>query len=219
MKTVPIKDYEHIYTINEVGEIYNILSNRYLTISIHKGYKIVTLSKNKQSKHLRVHRLLYQAFKGDLIEGLVIDHKDNDTLNNALDNIQQITQRHNTNKDKFRLNPTSKYPGVYKSADRINFRVEITIGKDQHKIGTFKTEEEAYSAYLDVLQNPANKEKYMPIRTSKFKGVYFDKQTQNYRAEITINKKRYRIGRYPTQETAAFAIKQYCSRKALPWTP
>lgn len=220
MRTVPIKDYEKSYTINELGEVYSNLSNRYLKGYILNGYKSIGLSNNGKCKHYFLHRLLYQAFKGDLIEGLVIDHIDNNTLNNALDNLQQTTQRHNCSKDQFRQERTSKHIGVYKEVNRKGFRAEITYGKKQFVIGSFDNEQDASNAYKDVLSDFNNINKYKSIitKSSPYKGVYFDKQRNNYRAEITINKTRHRIGRYPTPEAALQAIKQYCTTKDIPYT-
>ena len=47
---------------------------------------------------LRVHRMVYQYFntmRECLMEGFVIDHKDNDRTNNHISNLQQITQQEN----------------------------------------------------------------------------------------------------------------------------
>lgn len=53
-------------------------------------------------------------------------------------------------------------------------------------------------------QNNANR--HVPqTKTSPYKGVHFDAATGRYRAEITKDGKRYRLGRFPTAEEAVTA--------------
>jgi len=52
-----------------------------------------------------VHRVVYEAFNGLIKDGNVIDHIDSNPLNNAISNLQCISQKENTKKGK-----TGKYP-------------------------------------------------------------------------------------------------------------
>ena len=54
-------------------------------------YKSVTLG---------VHRIVWVWYNGIQHEGMVIDHIDNNPLNNNLSNLQEITQSENSNKDR-----------------------------------------------------------------------------------------------------------------------
>lgn len=56
--------------------------------------------------------------------------------------------------------------------------------------------------YCTRTQNNANR-KQIQSKTSKFKGVHLD--ANRWRAEITYKNKRYRLGRFNTQEEAANA--------------
>lgn len=53
---------------------------------------------NKQKKYwYRIHRLVWEKFVGPIPEGYVIHHRDNDCANNALWNLNCITQQENIN--------------------------------------------------------------------------------------------------------------------------
>lgn len=98
----------------------------YLTFTAHKGsdYKTITLS-----------RAIWAWFKGEVPEGMVVDHVDNShrhIQDYRLENLQCITQKANVNKDKpreakplkcdmhkprgFYEAKLDKYEGLYKTA-------------------------------------------------------------------------------------------------------
>ena len=66
--------------------------NRFLRNHVHKsGYVIVSF--NGKNKYL--HRIVYNAFCGDIPFGYEIDHKDCNKLNNALYNLELVTHSQN----------------------------------------------------------------------------------------------------------------------------
>lgn len=99
---VDIKGYEGIYQINENGDVKSLKkSNRRKCDRILKpdinssGYKRVILSyKNKQKRYL-VHRLVYETFISEIPEGLTINHKDLNKLNNNINNLEIMTSIEN----------------------------------------------------------------------------------------------------------------------------
>lgn len=109
------------------------------------GYKIVRLSLNGEIKTRTVHQLVAEAFLNHKPCGhsLIIDHIDNDKLNNKVSNLQLITQRSNTSKDK--KNKTSKYTGV--CLDRGKWRAAAWCNGKNFLIGRFDCEEKAKKAY------------------------------------------------------------------------
>lgn len=64
------------------------------------GYLIAAISIVENGvhkmKHIPLHRLIYETFKGPLDPTMCIDHIDNNPLNNRLDNLQQITIAENS---------------------------------------------------------------------------------------------------------------------------
>ena len=149
------------YAINKSG--YIISYRRYKTGKKIKGkldnkrrYR-VTLVNEYGPKRLQISRLVYKAFKGPLVKGLVIDHIDNDPTNNHVDNLQQITIRQNLTKDK--INYTSKYPGVnikksIKERGSSKYWIAgIRINGKRKHLGCFHTEIEAAEAYAKALKD------------------------------------------------------------------
>lgn len=65
-----------------------------------KGYVQVRLydDSGKLGKLQYVHRLVWQTFKGEIPQGLEIDHIDGNPRNNNLTNIQLLSRRDNTDK-------------------------------------------------------------------------------------------------------------------------
>lgn len=49
-------------------------------------------------KHIPLHRLIYETFKGPLIDGMTIDHINNNKINNRIDNLKQISWVENSTK-------------------------------------------------------------------------------------------------------------------------
>ena len=76
----------------------------------HKGYAFVTLynAKTKQQKAIALSRLLYVWFIRDIPKGYVVDHIDNNELNNDLDNLQLLTRSDNTKKNSVKHNQYTK---------------------------------------------------------------------------------------------------------------
>ena len=65
---------------------------KFLSQHIHKtGYVIVSF--NGRNKYL--HRIVWQAFVGDVPEGYEIDHVDCNKMNNALYNLELVTHQEN----------------------------------------------------------------------------------------------------------------------------
>ena len=61
------------------------------------GYKTVLLSKNAKRKWHFVHRLMAEAFIPNPDNLLFVNHKDEDKLNNSLDNLEWCTAKYNSN--------------------------------------------------------------------------------------------------------------------------
>lgn len=73
----------------------NIVHHPY---SNDKSYPIVAFGYNNKTYTYPLSRFLYAWFKGDIPEGMVVDHIDNNPFNNSLDNLQLLTVEENLNK-------------------------------------------------------------------------------------------------------------------------
>ena len=163
MKVEIFKDipgYEGIYEVSDLGNIKSKHSSNHIILVNfigHRGYKKVNLSKKGVSKTYEVHKLIAMAFLDHKPNGnkLVVDHIDNNKLNNTLINLQVITHRDNCSKDI--KNKTSKYTGVYLNKINNKWRASINVNKIKKHLGTFNTEYEAYLVYQKELKAHKNR--------------------------------------------------------------
>ena len=83
-----IKDYEGLYQVSNWGRVKSLNYNgtgkqRLMTpVKTKKGYLLVHLSKNGESKTCRVHRLVAEAFLENPDNLPEVNHKDEDKTNN-----------------------------------------------------------------------------------------------------------------------------------------
>ena len=91
-----IKGFEGKYLIDEQGNIYSNLKNRYLSIN-KKVYATVSLvNSHGLQRQFSVHRLLYETYVGEIPQGYQIDHIDGNKLNNSLENLEAVTPKENS---------------------------------------------------------------------------------------------------------------------------
>jgi hypothetical protein len=118
-------------------------STRYLTVGLYKFGKCY----NKT-----VHSLVAIAFLNHIPNkyNLVVDHINNNSLDNKLENLQIVTHRKNISKEKKGF--TSKYIGVswYKTKNKWVSTIHFN-GKKKH-LGYFDCEYDAHLAYENKLK-------------------------------------------------------------------
>ena len=124
-----IVGYEGLYQVSNLGRVKNLkrmVRNRYgyreveeniLKYKVHRKYNYAALNRNGTSKFYRVHRLVAMAFipnKLDFkyideedrlkyinnLDMLEVNHKDKNTQNNRIDNLEWCTRRYNVNYKK-----------------------------------------------------------------------------------------------------------------------
>lgn len=117
------------------------------------GYKVCRLSKDGAQKAIKVHQLVAIAFLNHKPCGrkIVVDHIDNDNQNNRLDNLQLITSRQNSSKDK---SGVSQYTGVcwHGQSKKWASRIWDNSVKKLIHLGLFNSEYEAHLAYQEKLK-------------------------------------------------------------------
>ena len=154
-----IPGYEGIYQVSNLGRVKSLKYNKEKLLKPpvnNKGYYTVLLCCEGKVKNFKIHQLVAMAFLNHTPDGykLVVDHKDNDKLNNRLSNLQLVTVRHNVSKD--RKGGTSKYIGVHWNENSNKWKSEIRINGKQKYLGLFKCELSAHHAYQKAL-NEYNK--------------------------------------------------------------
>ncbi len=150
-----VKGYEGDYQVSDLGRVKSLkfgkekIMKQFLSTY---GYKRINFCKNNIQKTKEVHQLVAIAFLNHKPNGskIVVDHINNDRLNNRLSNIQLVSQRKNTSKDK--TGGSSKFVGVsWKKAIK-KWQANIQIkGKCKH-LGYFYCELEAAKTYQDALK-------------------------------------------------------------------
>ena len=85
------------YSVSNTGDIKNNITNRILKYYIRNGYKSISLSKDNVKKTYNIHNIVAEHF---LIKPYdtkyVVNHKDEDKLNNNINNLEYITYAENT---------------------------------------------------------------------------------------------------------------------------
>lgn len=87
------------YWVSEYGNVINFnnyplkIMKPFITNDFH--LKITLSLRNGKTKKMFIHRLVYKAFVGPLIDGLVIEHLDSNPMNNHYTNLKQSTQKEN----------------------------------------------------------------------------------------------------------------------------
>lgn len=163
-----IPNYEGIYKVSSLGSIKSlerfrfgnkgamtIVNSRTLATSINRnGYVTVCLSKNSKKKTRTIHQLVAMAFLNHKPNGhkIVVDHINNIRTDNRLENLQLITQRENTSRNK---TSKCKYTGV--SLDYNNkFKCSITINGKVKYLGRYNNGKIANAVYMYELEKLIN---------------------------------------------------------------
>jgi hypothetical protein len=131
------------YNVLIDDDIAPLILSRKWHVSRRKGrvYFASTVHTNSgRSFEIRLHRLLACA-----VDGLFVDHKNGNTLDNRRENLRICTNAENTRNQPDRQRNKVGYRGVSKVRDK--FKAKITFnGKNIH-IGYFSTPKEASQAY------------------------------------------------------------------------
>ncbi len=97
-----IKDYEGLYQVSNLGRVKslgnsNTRKEKILKPVYHARYYQVTLSKNNVCIQYRIHRLVAEAFIPNPKHLPIINHKDENPLNNCVENLEWCDAIYNNN--------------------------------------------------------------------------------------------------------------------------
>ena len=154
--------YEGVYQVSNLGNVKSlsrIILNcgKYPYMSKEKILK-QSLDTNKypivnlNNKTRKIHQLVAEAFLNHIACGhkTIVDHINNNHLDNRFENLQLITQRQNSSKDV--KNKTSKYTGVCWCKHYKKWNANIKINRIKKNLGYFINEEDARDAYQNKLK-------------------------------------------------------------------
>ena len=169
-----VKGYEGLYQVNAEGQIKSTVfkKERVLNPTVNSsGYKIISLRADGEASSRTVHSIVAEAFLGYTrgSRTIVVDHVNNNQLDNRLINLQIISQRDNCSKDKHRMNKTSQHVGVSYVSTTKKWFAHIRIG-DKISLGTYSTEckaKEVRDAAVAIVNNVAITDKLSAINELK----------------------------------------------------
>jgi len=149
----PIKGYEGLYSINENGNIYSYISNKYLNpFKDSYGYLVVTLCKDKSPKWHKVHRLIAETYIPNPENKPFVDHINRNKLDNSINNLRWATiTENNQNQSVYKTNKLKEQYICYRKSQN-NFVFAIIRNKIKH-VKYFKTLEEAINYRNNYLDN------------------------------------------------------------------
>lgn len=131
------------------GTSKKLLKERVLKNSINKkGYFRVCLSLNRKQSVKMIHVLVAEAFLNHKTNGTVekvVDHIDDNKLNNHISNLQIITNRENCTRSRVKRFGSKR--GVCFRPKSNSWQAMIQINGKNTYLGTFKTEKEASEVY------------------------------------------------------------------------
>ena len=90
-----IEGYEN-YMVSNMGNVWSITNKKRLSpIDNGNGYMRVNLCSHGERRCIFIHRLVVQAFIGEIGEGLEVNHINHDTTDNRLTNLEIVTHTKN----------------------------------------------------------------------------------------------------------------------------
>ena len=140
------------YQISNLGRVKSLKWNkeRILKLQVSNGYSYIRTIINGKKKTYKIHLLVWDYFGVGDRDGMkmVVDHKDNNKINNNITNLQLLTQKQNVYKyHKLRNDTSSKYIGVCFDNQHNKWKAYTYINKHHKHIGLYKNEEEAIKGY------------------------------------------------------------------------
>ena len=160
-----VKGFEGFYQVSNTGRIKSLgrkitrsngasqsFKERIIKTGVGtNGYSCAVLYKAGKGKSVMIHQLVAEAFLNHTPCGfkLVVDHINSVKTDNRIENLQIITNRENTSKNKKGL---SKHTGVTMIKSNNKWIARILINGKREHLGTFTNEEEAAEAYQNALK-------------------------------------------------------------------
>ena len=150
-----IPNYEGLYLVSNLGSVKSLKFNKEKILKKSQGkvgYYVVCLCKDRNIKRFSVHQLVAMAFLGHTPCGykFVVDHINDNQLDNRVENLQVVTQRYNAHKTQGKS--SSKYKGVSYISKTGKWQSTIYLNKKNKNLGNFTTEEEAHLVYQNKLK-------------------------------------------------------------------
>lgn len=150
--------FEGLYQVSNIGRVKSLRFNKEKILKQQlstSGYFAIGLHKDKKAYTFMVHQIMYEAFYGiRSCRKYVIDHIDNNKQNNLLFNLQYVSNRFNSTKDK---KSKTGHSNIYYNSGA--YLVRMRVNDVKKTIGTFYTIEDAIinrDRYIEKLNKSYN---------------------------------------------------------------
>jgi hypothetical protein len=116
------------------------------------GYQrwVISLNYNKKKYALQSSRIVFLLHHGYLTKGKCIDHIDNNSLNNKIENLRECTITQNNHNTKLRKNNTSGHKGVTWCKKAKKWKVAINANGKYHYFGLYVNLEDAIKVAIEA---------------------------------------------------------------------
>jgi hypothetical protein len=160
-----------LYEVSNLGNVRHIERKKILSpIDNGHGYKTWCRRENGKLKRSYIHRTVYNAFFGDIPEGMVINHINFETSSNQLSNLELLTikQNYHHSKSNGRFNEAFKKQSEFMKGN--NLRKNMTKEQEKRRVATWKAnyKKENHGLYgIKGFDNPTFKYSAEQIREIK----------------------------------------------------
>lgn len=103
--------------------------------------------------HYVVARVIYQMLVGEIPDNLEVDHADNNSLNNKIDNLRLATYQQQCTNQLIRKDNKSGFKGVSWHKQSGKWQAQISVDGKRTTLGRFSTPEAAYAVYCAVAED------------------------------------------------------------------
>lgn len=158
-----VNGYERRYRIYEDGEVWSVVSQKFLKQDVSKGYRRVTLSIDGKTKRFQVHRLVAMYFIENPLNKPCVNHIDGDKENNCINNLEWCTYSENEKHsylDLKKVNPIRKLS----ESDVIDIRKNCIKANIKNVVlfpGNVKDFMMKYNVNRNTILNVLNKKYYV----------------------------------------------------------
>ena len=165
-----------------------------------------------KERMIKYHTIVWILVNGDMPEDSMIDHISGDRIDNQLSNLRLSTSSDNNSNRQ--VHREGKLLGCYYHKQAKSWKAQKEINDKKIHLGYYDTEEEANQVYLtaDKMRRDGFSlnfiQKMLRIKTkdvcsSQYRGVYWNKRCNRWRAHIKINDKLIHLGHYDSEEDAS----------------
>lgn len=175
------------------------------------GYREVILSNKDFRKSIRVHRLVALLFLEDFSEGLQVNHKDGDKLNNSLSNLEWVTNtenvRHAYTNDFY--NKNTNRASSFDRKDFIKIREMYDSGKSLSEIRDFLGWDCRADYVSEILKG------YRHSEVSGFSVEDYNPRRSLYKTPWGDFKSSVKASEHPDSEYSKPSIIKFCKNPSI----